>query len=287
MMWPPCSGLASAGCHALLAASPWLTGNVVSAGLIGLGLLVALYVYAPFAIRHQQVKPLHDTYETVDPSRVAPELADVFATAAKVLHSFDFECLGYVTHASARTRQNSCVSVWTHPVTHDTAQVIGVLTPAPIESLRTVTLVAFRTEFTDLTAVVTANTPNTGCFPPDPRVSSIRCPGVHNLAFLYHLHTARVHRDRGRRVATLDRYPSASARLEMEHRDTFERLCDVGEYRLDAVRKQYVPTVKGAFLMTYRLLPPWKQMRQWDRARRRRRVLAELGFMGPDATALA
>ena len=71
--------------------------------------------------------------------------------------------------------------------------------------------------------------------------------------------------------------------MQNEWTETYQRLIRAGYYSLDETRQRYVPTLKGAFFMTYRLLPPFKQIQKFRRDRLAERTLRELGFGGMEA----
>ena len=68
--------------------------------------------------------------------------------------------------------------------------------------------------------------------------------------------------------------------LQMDHTETFQRLIGVGYYAMDSSGKHYVPTLKGAYLMTYRLLPPFRQIQNFLKNQACERALRESGFEG-------
>lgn len=267
-----------------------LTVGVIILLVIGAYLLVmgaywigAMYVYAPFKIRRKQVKDVKVDYVPIELSELAPEVARAFVEASRRLVACGFRALGHLTHYTHKTAQESYVSIWVNPAGVDHAQIIGVCTPSELQGLRVATLVTFRTEFTDGTSIVTTSSSSAGVFPRDPKVSAVRCPGIRDFALLYRFHRARVERDRARRTATLDRVKDARTRMENEWTETYQRLIRAGYYTLDPAGQQYVPTLKGAFLMTYRLLRPFKQIQRRKRDRLAERTLRELGFGGMDA----
>lgn len=260
-----------------------LTVGVIVLLVIGAYLIGAMYIYAPFKIRRQQIKDVKVDYVPIELPELAPEVAQAFVAATRGLVACGFQALGHLTHYTHKTAQESYVSIWVNPSGVDHAQIIGVCTPSELQGLRVVTLVTFRTEFTDGTSIVTTSSSSAGVFPRDPKVSAVRCPGIRDFALLYRFHRARVDRDRARRTATLDRVKDARTRMENEWTETYQRLVGAGYYTLDPSRQQYVPTLKGAFLMTYRLLPPFKQIQKFQRDRLAERALRELGFGGMDA----
>jgi hypothetical protein len=258
--------------------SGWIILLLIAAYLIG-----AMYIYAPFKIRRQQSKDIEVDYRPIELPELPPEVAQAFYEASRGLVACGFHALGHLTHYSHNTAQNSYVSIWVNPPAHDEAQIIGVCTPSQVQGVRVVTLVTFRSEFSDGTSIVTSNTSSAGVFPRDPKVSAIRCPGIRDFALLYRFHRARVDRDRSGRTATLDHVMDARSRMENEWTQTYERLIRAGYYSLDESHQQYVPTLKGAFFMTYRLLPPFKQIQKFRRNQLAERALHQLGFGGMEA----
>lgn len=266
-----------------MAALDGLFAGVIILLIIGAYLIGAMYIYAPFKIRRQQAKDVRVHYVPIELPDLAPEVAQAFVDASRGLVACGFQALGHLTHYTHKTAQESYVSIWVNPSGVDHAQIIGVCTPSELQGLRVVTLVTFRTEFSDGTSIVTTSSSSAGVFPRDPKVSPVRCPGIRDFALLYRFHRARVDRDRGRRTATLDHVKDARTRMENEWTETFQRLIGAGYYSLDQTRQKYVPTLKGAFLMTYRLLPPFKQIQRFQRDRLTERTLRELGFGGMNA----
>ncbi len=258
----------------------WIVAALFVAWLIG-----ALYVYAPIKVRSSQVKDLYTAFFPIELTALPIDVSEVFYAASRALASLRFESVGTVGHHLANTSQDGLVSVWVNRATRDSAQIIGVRTPNPAGGLLVVTLVTFRTEFTDGTTIATSNNRSTGCFPRNRMVASVSCPGIDDIALLYRFHRARVQRDLGARIATLDDVQDAIWRMEFEHTETFQRLIQAGYFVLDEQQQRYVPTWKGAYLMTYNLLPPFKQIRKFRRDRLADRTLRELGFGGMAAFA--
>jgi hypothetical protein len=246
-------------------------------------LFIALYIYAPLKTRRNQTKGVDVQYEPIELPNIAEDVSHEFFQASRWLASCGFQSRGTVSHHVANTGQDSFMSLWASPGLNDSAQIIGVRTPSADGGVKVVTLVTFRTEFTDGTAIVTSNSPSASVFPPDESISSVRCPGVHDVALLLRFHRARIERDRGGRVATLARVKDPMTRMRDEHRQTYERLIKAGYYTLDPTGQSYVPTIKGAYFMTYRLLPPFKQIQKLRKDRLAERTLRECGFGGMEA----
>jgi hypothetical protein len=246
-------------------------------------LFVALYIYAPLKIKGKEGKPLDITFDRIELPQLPPEVSAAFYSACRDLAAGGFTALGTLRRHVPATRQDSFVSIWINPRANDSAQIIGVCTPSAAGRRRVVTLTVFHTEFSDETSIVTSNSPSPSCFPRDRQTSAVRCPGIYDCGQLYRFHQARVNRDRRGRVANLRRVSDALERMRWEHAATYERLIEAGYYTLDATAQRYQPTLKGAYLMTYKLLPPFKQIQKARKDRLADRTLRDLGFGGLDA----
>lgn len=248
--------------------------------LLALICFLALYVIAPLKIRKTQTKDIDVHFIPAELTDLPGEVAPAFYVASNQLASCGFRSLGTVRQHLWNTGQNGFISLWVNETLLDSIQIIGICTPSHVGGWKVVTLVTFRSEFTDGTSIVTSNSPSASVFPPDRRLSSVRCPGVYDIALIHRFHRARVERDRGKRQATLDRASDPVSRLRMEHKETFERMIAAGYFAIDETGLQYVATYKGAYLMAYKLLPPFKQIQKIRKDRAVNRTLRELGFGG-------
>ena len=246
--------------------------------IIVAGTFVTLYVLVPLKTKRKQIKNFQIDLGPLDLAKMPAQLAPRFEEAVRAFASCGFQPVGHVRHSVTQTGQGGFVSVWVSRTLAESAQVIGVLTPSRKYGIRAKTLVVFRTEFIDGTSIATSNMAMATSFPLDPMMSGVRIPGITDIALLCQLHRARVRRDRGVRNATLEKVKDAASRLRWEHESTYQRLVHCGYYYADQANKRYVPTLKGAFFMTYRLLTPFKQIQRYIKDRRANRTLRELGF---------
>ena len=246
--------------------------------ILAAGTFVTLYILVPLKTRRKQIRNFQLDLSPLDPAKVPAQLAATFEEASRTFVSCGFQSAGHVRHGVAQTKQGGFVSVWMNRALAESAQVIGVLTPSRRFGIRANTLVVFRTEFTDGTSIATSNMGIATSLPLDPLMSGVRVPGTTDIALLCQFHRARVRRDRGARMATLEKVKDAASRLRWEHETTHQRLVRLGYYYADQANERYVPTLKGAFFMTYRLLTPFKQIQKYIKDRRANRMLRELGF---------
>jgi hypothetical protein len=246
----------------------------------GVYLLLAMYVYAPLKVKQKEVKPLDVCFDPVQIDDLPNDVVEAFYKGSQGLAACGFRSLGTVRRYSPEYDSDSFVSVWVNASAKDAAQVIGVRTPSPLGGHKVATLVTFGTEFTDETQILTSNTKSAGVFPKHPLASPIRCPGVLDYPLLYRFHRARVQRDARGRTPTLERVTDPAEVMRREHAETFDFLTRAGYFVLNQADQCYEATLKGAYLMTYRLLPPFKQIQKLRRDRLADRTLRELGFGG-------
>lgn len=68
--------------------------------------------------------------------------------------------------------------------------------------------------------------------------------------------------------------------MQNERAKTYSRWQAAGYYSFDETAGSYTPTFKGAYLMTWKVLPPFKQLQQIKSWLRTDRIIRELGFGG-------
>ena len=165
-----------------------------------------------------------------------------------------------------------------HPVTLATATSIAIHSPTPSGGIRQTYSNWFSNLYADDKRISTGSTANSGVFPRNPDDDSLNFAGLRDLAILHEIHQARVAAACRKEMAV-----AADADVcEFQQREwvrTYERLIRLGYYRTED--DMYVPTLKGAFMMTYRLLPPFKQIRRRQRTHLLNRTLKQLNLGTP------
>jgi hypothetical protein len=131
-------------------------------------------------------------------------------------------------------------------------------------------MVTIRTRFADGTQIVTSSSTAPGVYPVDPSVDAIHPYWIKDPARLYRIHRARVVASgRAGEPRMLPAPGQAIGYQQDEWREEVDRVIRAGYYRAADGEGRCRMTVKGAFVMTWRLLWPVKQIRQ---ARRRVRA---------------
>jgi hypothetical protein len=141
--------------------------------------------------------------------------------------------------------------------------------------------VAFCTEFTDDTAILTTNF-GLNVARPGALCDSVRWPGMRDVEVLYRLHSGRVARDRGGRQPKLPPRDAVFAHVLHHEQRALWTQVEAGYYRFDPDDGVFRMTLKGGFLLHWKLLRPWKPILLARDEQKLRRVLRELGMGTPE-----
>lgn len=136
--------------------------------------------------------------------------------------------------------------------------------------------VEFVSKFGEDASLTTSNSAIMPVFASVPGKQIERFPMVTEERLLYRLHRRLVEpfgeKNKGR---VTDEDPVTLLRNSI--RREMEGQVRTGFFQLDPAQNCYVPTWKGAYLMTWKMLPPVKQLRRALRDRRDRGLIRELG----------
>jgi hypothetical protein len=139
-------------------------------------------------------------------------------------------------------------------------------------------MVTIRTRFADGTQIITSSSTQAGVFPANPAADVIHANWIKDPARLYRIHRARlVTSGRAGEPRMLPAPERAVEYQQDEWREEIERLIRTGYYRPPGGGGKCGMTLKGAYVMTWRLLWPVKQLRQLRRRVRAWRVIRRLG----------
>jgi hypothetical protein len=118
-------------------------------------------------------------------------------------------------------------------------------------------------------------------FPPAPKTLTVRVPWIVDVKQVFKIHEAvsAAKGGTGRKVLRLDdkfggdevTYVQDCMHEELEHAS------ENGYWQRSASNTHYVPTIRGAYFMTWKQLAPIKQVRAYFARLRTQRMLRELG----------
>jgi hypothetical protein len=234
------------------------------------------FVWAPIKIHGSQTLAAKPAWQPVDPATLTPEMREFFDSVGGRLRGLGFEEATFLGHpGNAVPGIHSAQLLLINRTTDD----LAVLIATHGKSNRSL-VYGFRTDFADGSRVFAGVNPGIGVWPRNPRDVSETFAFVDDPALLYDAHRRLIERrgfsQKHRRPAPRIGQEQAFQEWDWEHNLRWP--LSRGYYRLDEERGVYRPTWKGAFLMTWRLVPPIKPWRIALRDRRARRVWRELGM---------
>ena len=254
--------------------------------------LIYRYVVYPWQVRN---KPLGlggvSMTRIVDAATILPDAAaDRFAETARDLIAAGFTPAGHFCEPDhpAVPNRDAYLAVWLHEAAGAVARAVWVrFTHATVPFTMTSYGLSFVTTFPDGREIVTTNAPTASVFPPLPTVDGLAWKDMNHAAMLWKLHRARAEQLRNGQMPVM---PAAGDdAIATIVRDTERRGIDfaIGRgYLRRHAGGEVRHTVRGAYLMTWRLLWPWKQITMARHARKLRRVLAAFPDLAAEAQRL-
>jgi hypothetical protein len=248
---------------------------------IGLFLILIIYVGGPVMIRmtlKQAAEPEVIPFPLDHPS-LPTEVARAFHTVTEQLRPEGFEPVAALALPRQMANVKAILLLLANRKARDIALATTIYGAAPGATPTLVAYVEFVSHFRDGTVVATNNTATAGVFGPRPTHTMGRFPWVQDVRRLYELHRALVARHgTGDKRLRLDEefHGDACAAMARSLIEELEAQIPTGYLYLSPEEKVYRATWKGAFLMTWKLLWPMKAIRQKQRERQARRLMAQL-----------
>jgi hypothetical protein len=264
-----------------------LLGMVPWRWVVGLGLAIP-YVLGPILVRaltkwpaHPEIEP-YDPKDETPPAQIGSFFADVEAALAREGYRPDVWLIqrGLVQHTVSRMR------VFWNEREEAAAIAYAIISDDPRAS-QFVSYIDVITYRRDGRHRLTNNAPRPSPYPPMPQRELEMFPQVRDPARLARLHRALCARD-GRPAPLPDefrrdpmRYGADAIRRELMSQVT------TGYLALDEMGEHLRPTLRGAALMTWKMLPPSSWIIAWQIRRRAASLLALLDRAGRDERPLS
>ena len=241
----------------------------------------APYVLGPVLVYQRQRQNPRPSFVPFDAAQhaLAQPLADAMRQCAAGLERSGFTTVADLFRIDRATRMR--VLLLDTPA-GDLGLVLGVAPVLkPERGVCTIELVA---RFEGERSLSVQNTPIPGAFAPVPGRDKARFRFVRDPGRLYRIYQALVARRYGatRRVPPDHRADPAGFLAAAMARELRQQV-DTGYFRLDTTADAYRPTWKGAWLMCWKLLQPFRDIGEWRTDRRAWQLLAELKLEGDDA----
>jgi hypothetical protein len=243
-------------------------------------LFVLRYIVIPLRARGER-EPRHPEHVSIDMSELPEPNRRYHQRAARQAVALGFTAAAHLRSPERpKHRLTAFTSAWLNPAEGTSLQVISVHKPLSRTGRASVQM-TFCTEFTDETAIITSSS-GASVFVRDPLCDSVRWPTMNDAFVLYRLHAQRVARVKPGRQTTLPAPVDVQAYMRLRNDQIYQRQQDAGYFWFDPATDEMVKTLKGALIMYWKLLWPWKQRIQLQHAAKLRRVLMEVGMGQPE-----
>jgi hypothetical protein len=235
------------------------------------------YMCLPLLIRRRNTVPISPAFQEFDPAAVPDGLAGVVRDIFSQLAALGFRAIGNLRRENFnRIVGENYLSVWVHDANADTARIIIALLRS-VARFHLPTVVFIR-HYADGSRLVTSNKTTPQVFPIRDNVDAAAVPGVRDLSKLYAFHRARLRQAGEKPTAPMPDRQGACAYVVEDMTDQSMHHARAGCFALDPAAGVWRLTLKGAYLMTWRALWPWKQLIRRRQQRELVRQVRELGL---------
>ena len=252
-------------------------------GLVALFYLaVPLLIWTTFRIEETPTIQRVDPATLPLPGEVQQHLDAVDAD----LQQLGFESRATLLMPSATPNVISLLRVFVNPASKVSAMansMIATIKSAAGEQVRHNPYVEFTTRYQDGQVFNTLNSSASSAFPPAPQTLTTRVSWVRDPTQLHLIHDliTRARSGGARKRLRLDESFGGDeiAFLQTCMKEEMQHATKAGYLQLGAENTAYRATLRGAYLMTWKELPPWKQLHARRDRRRAERIMADAGVV--------
>jgi len=244
--------------------------------VILIGLLIFPFVFLPIITFCSHRLNANPRIEQIHPGKdvVPVEFWDVARDAIDDLAGSGFKLKGHLRMSGWVSSAVTYYAVLENQMHCAIARLAVVFVQTKLVS-RVSAMLAFTTEFASGSEVLTANNKELVTQPGSAQATVLWLPEVREADELYHYHQQAVQKCgfNGNAMPTEQEPVEYLRRLAEKE---VARSVKYGYYRLDSRSKKYRPTLKGAALLSWKLLPPIKNLRQAWRKYQTNKLLRKL-----------
>ena len=224
------------------------------------GFVVFPYGIAPLVVRFVHKQSARPQVEQVGADAFCPELAAYFGRAAACLAPLGFAPAAYVRVTDAATRTEARVLILINESARESAAVTEVQGKGPVQSFSR--YLEFCTEFVNGDEIDTNNFDTAHVLKHYPEKRVFRLPGVQHPQALHRAHRRLVERHRPAAGPFTPTRGTEHLHIAHSFEKTYGKQVEFGYLFHDEAAGVYRPTLKGAFLMSWKLAWPVKQARE-------------------------
>lgn len=237
--------------------------------------VASIYLVAPLYVRSKQKLAAHPDLQELEMQALDGDVAEYLMLQTRELFALGFDEPTLVQIPAPAPNLSVYLILLVNRPTGDKAVVTAVVGQGAAESVRNLFL-AFSTRFDDGRVVETLNADELSAFPRQATVVRTQTPSITEARTLYDMHRFVLRQIEVRaRPQLFEPGRAVDYLTENVFQKEYEELARRGWLVKSAGRDYYQPTVKGAYLMTWGLLPPMKWIRLAGMRHRENRILAE------------
>ncbi len=244
---------------------------------VTIGVIIALwYVIIPRMVWKELEPQAAWQMEPFDPGLHATgaQASAFLSMSVGSLTARGFRQVGDLVHRGQITTTR--VILLTHPDDHLVATVVVVAT----ERLSNAAMVEFTAELSSGTVFDVNNSSSVSTFAKTPDHVTYRLPSVRDPARLHEIARTLLRRDFGSAAVQQRDISDPAAFLKEATDREYRRQVRTGYFRFNERTGRYSPTLKGVYLMAWKLMFPFKAIRAALQSRKARSVLRDLGMNG-------
>lgn len=223
--------------------------------------VVIPFALAPLLIFFVQRQTADPGFDRVGPDAFPPDMQGFMRQIAGRMASQGFEPSAYLRKVDAASGVVAHLMSLTNEATRETAGVLSVRS-SKSAARAPKTHVEFCTEFVSGEEIATHNCSFAFIMKPHPMKRMFRFAEVKDPLMLYALHRQVVERHRPRSEPFVPTRGTEHLHAAHGYEKSMKRQEEFGYLYLDAAGGAYRPTLKGAYLMTWKLVWPVKQLRE-------------------------
>lgn len=285
---------------------PMLGIAVLFALVIFIVVALGAYLITPIFVRRQFSQRLPPLVNVVSREADLPtEASSYFDTVSRDLAQLGFDEKATLELPGNVDQVCLYVRIYANSTTKELAQAVANYTPPQRQAVLHESYVQFGTRYLDDAVVVTRNHLTANVYPPARNVTVVSAPWLQDHKTLYRAHSSLADWKfpNKTRKSRLDEecQGNAVAFQAAAMRELFDAAVSTGYYRYvenddtggssveddnpyvapgaaSVPQARYEPTIKGAYLMTWKLLWPVRSINRWSQIRKSRRMLSAAGF---------
>ena len=269
----------------------YLPGFDIAYAGVGVTVVIAAVVLCPFwlgpiLIHRTQRQNASPSLENFDPAvHTVPESTAVaLQESESTLMSCGFTKVGDYFQPSSMKSMTTRVGLFERPATRQRAIIVGMYGTDEQAKLM-MHYVEVCAEYADGRSLLANNSPLLGCYAPVAGKTVERFPDVRDPGRLVRLHEGLMQqRAAVEEAQELEQGIDGAQYLVDSMLREFSDQVAAGYLQLDESANAYRPTIKGALLMTWKMVAPISTIRMRRARKRAAQLIEQLGVTGPDVS---